>query len=349
MTDGCTKMSKNWSKKEQALFLQKSGELLSRGYSLSEAIESLVHYLPKAKQETLHQCIIQLREGYPLHQILTNLRFSKDLVGYVFFAEEHGSLAVAFKDGSAIMLKRDQDIERIAKLFYYPMMLIIITTILFFFVERFLLPKFTSLFHSLDLQANIFTKIVYAVGDFFPKFLVFLLLLLFLLCCYYLFWFRKQSPLTKRKTIVTIPFIGSFFQLWFTHYFSIQMSYLLSGGLSIYEALHLFERNREQPFYGEIGQLIREKLTKGERLETIVKTIAVFENDLTTIMKHGQETGKLADELAFYSKHCLDKMEEKTEKCLKIFQPAIYLFIGLLIVSMYLAILLPMFHMLNGL
>jgi competence protein ComGB len=41
-------------------------------------------------------------------------------------------------------------------------------------------------------------------------------------------------------------------------------------------------------------------------------------------------------------------MEERIEKSLRMIQPMLYLFIGLLVVSMYLAILLPMFQLLEG-
>ena len=66
------------------------------------------------------------------------------------------------------------------------------------------------------------------------------------------------------------------------------------------------------------------------------------------IIKHGQENGKLEQELLFFSQHCVVNMEEQIEKCIKMIQPVLYLFIGFLVVSMYLAILLPMFNLLDG-
>ncbi len=141
MITGCITMNRKWSTEQQALFLRKTGELLSRGYSLSEAIESLAYYFPAHKKIMIGQCLVQLREGFPLHQILTDLDFNKSLVGYVYFAEQHGGLAEAFTEGSAIMLKRSQSTERMMKMFYYPGILMVITAILFYFVDRILLPQ----------------------------------------------------------------------------------------------------------------------------------------------------------------------------------------------------------------
>jgi competence protein ComGB len=124
---------------------------------------------------------------------------------------------------------------------------------------------------------------------------------------------------------------------------------LLSGGLSVLEALIMFEDYQQQPFYGGICRELRRSLSKGERLDNILSNFTVFEPELAFIIKHGQESGKLPQELAFYSKHCIKILEAKTEKVLKIIQPCLYLGIGLVVVALYLAIMLPMFHMLEGL
>ncbi len=54
-----------WTIQEQGLFLKNTGELLSRGYPLSEALESLVHQLPLKRKHEIRQCLSQLREGFP--------------------------------------------------------------------------------------------------------------------------------------------------------------------------------------------------------------------------------------------------------------------------------------------
>jgi competence protein ComGB len=349
MTAGCMKMNEKWSREEQAIFLQRTGELLARGYTLSEALESLTYYFSKSKQKTIHHCLVELKEGYPLHQILTNLKFNKSLVGYVYFAEQHGGLAEAFKDGSAFMLRRNRDVRRIIRMLNYPALLSVITAILFFFVEQVLLPRFTEIFASMNLEQNGFSHFIALIGELVPILFFSAIVCLFALYCYFQFVFRSLSPLEKRNKIVKIPGVGSFFRIWYTHYFAVQMGYLLSGGLSVLEALTIFEKNLQQPLYVQICQMIKEKLSKGERLDAIVASLSLFEKELAQIIKHGQAKGKLSQELSFYSGYCVLLLEEKIEKWLKIIQPLLYLFIGSIIVSMYLAILLPMFHMLEGL
>lgn len=337
-----------WSVNEQASFLKRTGELLARGYPIAEAIESISLHLPSYRKEELNDCLIELRKGLAFHDILENLGFHKDLIGYVYFAEQHGSFAEALLEGSGLALIKDKDVRKLLKLLQYPMLLIFITGILFIFVENTLLPRFTILFKSMGLEANFFTKVIYLFGQYFPVAIICLLAFLLFLAGYYFLIFQKISILQQRSQLVRIPIAGRILKLLFTHYFSVQLSFLLSGGISVSEALILFENNLKQPFYSQLGKEIKLKLVSGEKLETILSTFPFFEKELSVIVKHGQENGKLEQELLFFSQHCVANIEEKLEGSSKFIQPILYLFIAFLVVSMYLAILLPMFHLMDG-
>ncbi|OIK11766.1 competence protein ComG [Bacillus sp. MUM 116] len=339
---------RKWTVNEQATLLKRTGELLARGYPISEALESISLHLSENRKEELSECLIGLKNGLPFHEVLDKLGFHKDLIGFVYFAEQHGNFAEALLEGSRMALVKDKDVQKMLKMLQYPMLLIFITGILFVFVENTLLPRFTTLFKSMGLQANFFTKVIYVFDQYFPKIIIGILFIFLLTAMYYYFIFRKMSILLQRSHIVRIPFAGRILRLLFTHYFSIQLSFLLAGGISVSEALLLFERNLRQPFYSQLGKEIKQKLVTGEKFDSILASFSFFEKEFPMIVKHGQENGKLEQELQFFSRHCVTAMEELIEKSFKMIQPILYLFIGFLVVSMYLAILLPMFHLMDG-
>ncbi|MEH7245621.1 competence type IV pilus assembly protein ComGB [Neobacillus niacini] len=338
----------NWSVNEQAKLLKQIGELLARGYPIAEAIESISLHLSNNRKEELYNCLIDLRNGIAFHDVLGNLGFHKDMIGYVYFAEQHGSFAEALLEGSNLAMVKEKDRKKLLKLLQYPALLMFITGILFVFVQKSLLPKFTNLFQSMGLEANFFMKVLYSFDVYFPSAIAGCLIFLGLGAIYYAFGYRKISVLQQRAQLVKIPIVGSILKLLFTHYFSIQLSFLLAGGISVLEALQIFEKNHRQPFYSMLGVEIKKKLLTGEKLESILACFPFFEKEFAMIIKHGQENGKLEQELLFFSQHCVLNMEEQIEKCIKMIQPVLYLFIGFLVVSMYLAILLPMFNLLDG-
>ncbi|WP_226642506.1 competence type IV pilus assembly protein ComGB [Mesobacillus subterraneus] len=341
-------MESKWPVAEQARFLKRTGELLSRGYSLAEAIESMTFYLDLKRKAEVRKSLEKLREGFPLYLILEELNFKRDLVSYVYFAEQHGGLARTLTEGSDMVIKRDADYQRLKRLAAYPLLLLMLTFSLFFFVNRILLPKFNSLFLDMNLAPNIFMKTIGATASFLPNLLYILLSLLTLLVLYYFSSFKNIHPMKQKMMLVRLPIAGKFVRLLYSHYFSVQLSYLFSGGLSVLAALKVFEQNVHEPFAREIGKDMISKLAAGQDFDKAVGEYLFFEAELPRIIKHGQENGKLDQELYFYSRHCLKELEEKSEKAMKTVQPILYSFIGLLVVSLYLAILLPMFQMMKG-
>lgn len=341
-------MENKWPVAEQARFLKRTGELLSRGYSLADAIESMTFYLEKKRKDEIKRSLDKLREGFPLYLILAELNFKRDLVSYVYFAEQHGGLARTLTEGSDMVLKREADYQRLRRLAAYPIFLVSLTFVLFFFVNRILLPKFDSLFSDMNLAPNIFMQAIAASAAILPFALYFLLGLLTSLALYYFIRFKNLHPLKQKIRLVQLPFAGKFIRLLYSHYFSVQLSYLFSGGLSVLAALKVFEQNLHEPFSREIGQDMISKLVAGQDFDRAVGEYPFFEEELPRIIRHGQKNGKLDQELYFYSRHCLKELEEKSEKAMKTVQPILYSFIGLLVVSLYLAILLPMFQMLKG-
>src|SRR3954469_6423422 len=137
MIAGCLRMKRRkWSLDEQASFLKMTGELLSRGYPLAEALESMMYHLPVHRRVEMKECLCDLKEGYPLYLTLQKLAFDEHLIGYVFFAEQHGGLATAFLEGSKMMQKRAKDFAKLKKLFSYPLFLVCTTILLFIFVQK---------------------------------------------------------------------------------------------------------------------------------------------------------------------------------------------------------------------
>ncbi|OCA91094.1 competence protein ComG [Bacillus sp. FJAT-27225] len=340
--------SNKWPLKEQAEFLKEMGELLQRGYHMSEAIESISLHLPSKRKLELSACLQDLKNGTPFHDVIEGLGFNKDLSGYVYFAEQHGNFEQAILEGSTVLLNRDMDSRKLRSLLYYPALLLIATILLFTFVQQSLLPRFTVMFHSMGLEEHGFTAGVIRFGQLLPLFSLILAFLLTVLACLYQFWYRSLPALTQRRFLMKVPLAGQTFRLIHTHYFSIQLSYLLSGGLSFLEALTFFENHKKQDFYSEIARHIKSGLIAGESLEAILPSLPFFENGFSSTVRHGQKNGRLPEELRFYSKNCLSILEKKVKVLIKVIQPSIFLIIAVLVISIYLAILLPMFHMLSA-
>jgi competence protein ComGB len=350
MRDGFViSMAKNWSLAEQGNFLKKMGELLERGYSYSEAVESIFHQMPIKKHRELHRGLDKLKAGEPLYKVLTDLKFQNDLIGYIYFADKHGGMLEAISEGSKLALNKNLTIVKLKKILYYPLFMFIMTNILLLFVQQTLLPQYLILFNSMGVEVNTFTKVVTSFGNILPQLLILFLVIILLLFIVYFIYFRKLPIIQQRRYLVKIPIAGSSLRLIQTQYFSLQLGYLLTGGLSVHEALQLFVSAPRNEFYRALSVVITERLKTGENLSHILAETNLFEPELPLIISHGQTNGRLDKELIFFSQNCLNKLEETMEKSLKQVQPVLYGVIAILVISMYLSIMIPMFKLMNGL
>ncbi|MFY0782171.1 competence type IV pilus assembly protein ComGB [Peribacillus simplex] len=342
------KLKTKWKLKEQAVFISKLGELLHHGYPLAEALHFLEFQESKNKAEDFTLAIKELRNGYPLHQVLTHLNFHPQLVSYIFYGEQYGDLDRALKDGGRYWKKRTEDMDKVKKLMVYPVFLIFFVSIVFYILQSVLLPKFQTIYFTMDVEQNTILKLLSASTFILPALpFIFLVSLLFLFVLKR-FWFNGLCPLRQRRILMGIPILGTFIKLYETYFFASQFSGLLSGGLSINDSIKLFSINQQQPFYQKLCSIIKDDLIEGRSLEMIFRELPYFDGNLPVVVANGQRYGRLDAELLHYSRFLLEKIEERMNAVLKIIQPLMFLLIGIVIVSIYLAVLLPMFSLLEG-
>jgi competence protein ComGB len=128
-----------------------------------------------------------------------------------------------------------------------------------------------------------------------------------------------------------------------------QLSQLLRGGLSVYEALSVFESQEHVVLFQEEAVQIKKELRSGESLATIIQSKRYFEEELAKTIAFGSANGELSRELYFYSKLSSEALEDHINRRLAVIQPTVFITIGLIIMGIYLAIMQPVFQMLNEL
>ena len=343
------KKIRKWSIPEQAQFLKCLGELLDRGYSVAEAVQSSSYYMPPHRLEDIKTCYGSLKGGESFFDNLLQLNFDQQVISFVFFAEKHGGFATAFQDASKMIQNKQDAIKKIKKILTYPLFLLFFTFILFFFVQSVLIPRFNRIFISMDIDKNIFMYFVQGFGYLVPLLIIFLFILLCSATFYYYFYFRKLNLMVRMNLLATVPIVGKYVVQYYSYILTLQLSYLLSSGFSMYESLLFFQDNKQQRLYAEVGWKVISELKKGVRLEKAFDSMEFLDKELFRIIQHGQENGKLDQELYYFGNYCMTQMEESINKTMKFIQPIMYSFIGVLIISIYLSVLLPMFQLLNGL
>ncbi|HDR4436423.1 competence protein ComG [Bacillus thuringiensis serovar brasilensis] len=337
-----------WSLSDQVILLKRLGELLEKGYSLLQALEFLRFQLPLEKKVQLQRMIDGLKDGKSLHDSFHQLKFHQEMLSYLFYAEQHGDISFALQQGSALLYKKDKYRKDMIKIMQYPMFLVIFLIIMILIFNRILLPQVDMVYSSFGSTAPLFTEQILSTIKLLPYLIISTLFIIMIVFGVYIVYFRKLPHMKQVKIILRIPLVKTFLILKHSHYFATQLSDLLHGGLSVLEALTIMMEQKYHPFFQYEAGRIERQLIAGEPLQSIIAKSGYYEEELSYIITHGQANGNLAIELGDYSDLIMEKMEQKMKRMLVIIQPILFTCIGGIVVLMYLAMIMPMFQMMNS-
>lgn len=343
------KIKGRWKIKDQAKLFHQLGYLLNKGYTLATALEFLILHMPNEKKQDLQFILLQLKQGVPFFNVFDPLYFSSEGLSFIYFSEKYGELAAGLVNAGKMLEKKQRYKEQTEKIMRYPLFLMFILILLIIMMQNVLLPQFIQLSESMDLPQSNFISTVLFLKSFFPSMLLIVISMISVAFLIYFFYFRRKTLIEQKILLCKFPFIRFIVQKYNTYFFSFHLGNLLENGLSINEALSVFENQNQIGFFQEEAERIRTFLLEGEQLETILKSTTYYDKELATIIIHGQANGILPSELLDYSRLIMEKFEETLKGWLKVLQPAMLLLVGVMVVLMYLAVMLPIYGMLQTL
>lgn len=346
---GYLKKRNRLSLKEQGFIFKRMSEMLNHGFTLAESLD----FLGRSQQRSDHKNIFKemirkLQGGQPIYEVFNEYRFDQQACAQLYFAERHGFLAEAMKESGRYLLKKDEEQKKLLRTLQYPIILLIVLLFVSFLLKAFLLPRFNLLYRSMGYEPNRAIKSLLHFMQAFPYYVVLgSILLLFLL---YVFnrYFQHKSAIEQANFFAHLPIIRSYYKLYQTIFFSREWSFLLKSGFSINEVIEIMITQQFRPLVKESAKAMKDLLTIGYSFSEALSHFQFVERDLVTIVQHGEKNGKLDQELLFYSEFCLETLEEKSMKAFLLIQPIVFLFIGLMIITIYLSIFLPMFQMIES-
>ncbi|OIJ14494.1 hypothetical protein BKP37_08160 [Anaerobacillus alkalilacustris] len=339
---------KNWNNDEKADFLIRIGGLLDQGYTISETLELFLKYDKEKLKPMMYQLLEELKNGRSFSDALLVLEIPEYIISFVHFAENYGNLSSGLQEGGVLLRKTDENKRKLQKLFKYPIFLLWILIIFFVIIYKFLLPQFVLLFSTLNISLPLITRLFMFTLENTPTFFLLFLIIMSTGSIYFVAFFNKKSVFEKARFIAKSPLIGNFYKMISTYFFATNLSYLIKNGMSIYDALNLFKDQKKLGYISIVAKAIISRLEKGQTLHQALLSEPLFLKGLAFIVDHGQSSGRLDNELNDYGRWILLDFEGKLKKIFMIIQPTLFVFIGLIILFMFISIMLPIYTLMKG-
>ncbi|MCD8508732.1 MAG: type II secretion system F family protein [Bacillus sp. (in: Bacteria)] len=340
------KMKKSFrNDQERSEFLSELAGLLGDGYPLSEALDMLGSYYGGVKKNWIDSIYEALQDGDDFSSVLHEASFPNDVISYIGIYEKYGDLKTGLDNGASILKKKFELKQKSRKLLNYPIMLFGCLIIMIVVLSQGVLPQMEMFFQSMNKELPLLTKMIIGLLSLLegPILLVLLIVMIF-----FLLWLQRLKPYERLKYLLRLPLIKKLTTNLMTFHFASHLSPLLSNGFSLYQSLLLLEEHSKIDVIQMEAKAIGICMLEGISLPEIIRERNCYEPQLVTAIALGQAKGALGQELERYSDFLQRKYYEGLERYLSLLQPLLFSIIGVVVLTLFLSVMLPIFNIVEG-
>jgi competence protein ComGB len=328
-------------------FLDRLSILLHEGYTFHDGLLLLLPHHYKEYQDVEEELTADLMQGFGATYILANLGFTASSLLPIAIAEVDGRLAPALQGMAKRLRNRAEKQQKLKNILIYPVVLLLFITTLLLAFRRFFLPNMESLALTRQTNSTGVVSLLPTLVTKIPDLLFFTIGFALLVIGISMFLYRKATPQNKIKIGIKIPIFKQFFMMIKTRDFSSELGSLLHSGLSMQDALNVLGNQQQNAVIGEIAKQIRERVVFGDDFHIAVQMTEGLTKHFAGYAKHGEDSGYLPKELMIYSEQLSEVIDEQLTKGLGLLQPALFTLIAICILGAYLALLLPVYGMID--
>jgi type IV pilus assembly protein PilC len=335
------------------LFNQQLSALLRAGIPVLQSISLLKTRSASAKlREVLTDVEDKIRSGVPLSRAFEMQGiFPKIYTASILAGEQSGALEavlIRFVD----YLRRSVGVTRkLRGALAYPAFLLIAASGMAAFLTLYIVPRMSDLFKGLSANRGLptVTVVVVSISTGLATNIWWLLPLILLVAAGSYLWLRTDNGrLMLHKFLLALPIVGQLIRQMATAQLARSLSTLLSGGITVpdswdiaSQAINNLELRRRSQ---EVSPMIREGRGFTEALEK-AGWIPELGLDMVGIGEKSGSLREMLDEVAaFYDAEAEVKLEQLTT----LLEPAILLFMAVIVVTILLAIYLPIIQTISS-
>ena len=344
--------SKKIKLKDISLFCKQMSVMLNSGIPLNNAVDILEQQTDAKNLKASLKVISKgLKEGNQLSKSLIeqNGLFPDLLIRMVQAGEKTGKLDEVLERMSEHYNKELKTSRQIRGAMIYPAglaFLAVAATLVLLYV---VIPNFSGIFEQSGVALPLPTRIVLAASNFVQSYWYILFggvgLLVFL-------FLRYRSTEAGRYQLdqlkLKMPVVKGPMQKIVTARFASTLATLTSAGIPLVEAIDSAAATTNNAVVIDKLRIANEGLQKGERLTGMLTSTGLFPPMMLSMVKIGEESGSLESMLNKTSDFYEEELEAAIKQLLSLLEPAMIIFMGVIIGGIVASVMLPMFEIANA-
>jgi type IV pilus assembly protein PilC len=336
------------STQDQIVFTKRLAILIKSGVSIITALDILKK---QASSRGSRQIIGYLRDsiekGQSLAKAMENYKnvFGHFGVSVTLVGETSGTL-VQNLHYLADELKKKQELRRaIVSALIYPAFIVAATIGIVVLLIAYVFPKILPVFTSFKAQLPWSTQVLIAVSSAMQTYWLYFLAGAIILSVGWGLLLRIDSVrLGSDRFLLRLPLLGGMFRSYFIANFSRTFSLLLKSEIGIIQTLNIVGDTVGNAAYKAAFARMAESIARGESLgENMETDRLLFPPLVSQMVGVGEMTGNLGSSLMYLSEMYEDEMNNSTKNLATSIEPALMIFMGILVGFIALSIITPIY------
>ena len=339
------------STKELSIFTKQMAALLSAGTPLEKCLELLSFQSANTKfSEVLLTIIEDVTEGNSLSSSMKKFPkiFDEIYTSTIFAGETSAALSEVFSDLADYLDKETQIRSQVTGALVYPSILFFVSLAVIYALLSYVLPQVVEQFVSSNVSLPLLTTILLKFSAVFP-YMVFIFLFL-LSGSYFLLQSNLLSLAIKlkiSKLFLKLPLFGEIILFDQIARFCSSMRLMTKAGLNTIDSLHIAKDTYKNRYLKSEVSIVVNKVVAGASISQAFSQSSIFPNVFQQLLSSG-DMGSQISEMFEKIKTFLDQeVESKRTVLLTLLQPIVILTMGVFVMLIVLAIMLPLLQMNN--
>jgi type IV pilus assembly protein PilC len=333
------------------VFNQQFNTLIKAGIPILKSLDLLAERAAAPRlRPVLGEVRRLVREGTPLSAALEQQGvFPKVYTTSVLAGEKSGNLSGVLEYYIAYQRVTTGLRKKLIATLIYPTILICAATGIVTYLVSSVIPKFATLYGDLNVNLPTATRVLLAVTVTYRPFLLAAIGLLVLLALAAFAWSRtEKGGLALERVRMRLPLVGETLTKFQIAQFSRTLSTLLAGGTPLVQAMETAGGAiRSRLVSGAVArgaQLVSE----GQSLHNGLASTGLVPELALEMIEVGEASGALGPMLASVAEFYEDEVNTHLTNLVALIEPAILVFMAILIAFILVALYLPMFSLSVG-
>ena len=256
----------------------------------------------------------------------------------LLLAEQHGNLEECLQEIGKLMVLQEKQRQKLVNLIQYPLILLGLLIILMIALKVFVFPELSEWGGKSGNFDNFYLIDIFAYsagGIIVTAFLA-------------IMKWSKMDQLQKVRTCCSLPVIGKCYRLFYGYYVVTNLAMMMRHGLKIREICLIVEKYQSQDFLSLLGKIVKNEVNQGHDLTLVFQQAPFLPPELKLIIEKGSTIDDLGNDLTALANILFQRLASRIERLLTLIQPIIFGIIAIIIVGLYLRLLLPIYHSMQG-